>query len=104
VAEIAYWLVKSYDPNAALTLDINSEPDRIVFVKTVALILVGLLIYTVQAYHTITIKASKANLRLNTKRLYMADRNAVQELLKIADLLYKAHNMLANVCVFLVHH
>ena len=32
----------------------------------------------------------KANIKLNTKKLYMADGHAVQELLKIANLLYKA--------------
>jgi clusterin-associated protein 1 len=32
---------------------------------------------------------SKANIKLNTKKLYAADRKAVQEMLKMSTLLYK---------------
>ena len=35
--------------------------------------------------------AQKANIRLNTRKLYMADGNAVQELLKVASVLYHAN-------------
>jgi clusterin-associated protein 1 len=33
--------------------------------------------------------AAKARMKLNTKKLYASDGRAVQELLKIASLLYK---------------
>lgn len=36
------------------------------------------------------LKATKAHLKLNTKKLYMADGYAVKELLKISSLLYSA--------------
>lgn len=35
--------------------------------------------------------AQKANIKLNTRKLYMADGNAVQELLKVASVLYNAN-------------
>lgn len=35
-------------------------------------------------------KASKAHIKLNTRKIYMADGYAVKELLKIANLLYQA--------------
>ena len=38
------------------------------------------------------IQATKAHLKLNTKKLYMADGYAVKELLKISSLLYSAMN------------
>ena len=38
----------------------------------------------------IVLQATKAHLKLNTKKLYMADGYAVKELLKIASLLYSA--------------
>jgi clusterin-associated protein 1 len=36
------------------------------------------------------LQASKANIRLNTKRLYQADGYAVRELLKATSVLYSA--------------
>ena len=36
------------------------------------------------------LKATKAHLKLNTKKLYSADGYAVKELLKISSLLYSA--------------
>ena len=35
-------------------------------------------------------QATKAHVKLNTKKLYMADGHAVKELLKISSLLYTA--------------
>ena len=35
------------------------------------------------------LKASKAQIKLNTKKLYMSDGHAVQELLKITNVLYE---------------
>jgi clusterin-associated protein 1 len=36
--------------------------------------------------------SQKANIKLNTRKLYMADGNAVQELLKVALVLYTANS------------
>jgi len=41
----------------------------------------------------IYIKTTKANIKLNPKKLYMADGYAVKELLKIANELFKAKNL-----------
>lgn len=73
VAEILQWLVKRYDPNADLPTDIDTEQDRVIFIKSVAQFM-----------------ATKAHIKLNTKKLYMADGYAVKELLKITSLLYEA--------------
>lgn len=40
--------------------------------------------------YVVCVQASKAHIKLNTKKLYMADGYAVKELLKIASLLYSA--------------
>ncbi|KAG7160861.1 Clusterin-associated protein 1-like 1 [Homarus americanus] len=62
VAEILGWLVHRFEPNADLPTHTDTEQDR----------------------------AAKANVRLNTKRLYQADGYAVQEILKGLSLLYSA--------------
>ncbi|XP_064481196.1 clusterin-associated protein 1-like [Ornithodoros turicata] len=73
VAEIALWLVKRYDPDVDIPLDIDVEQDRVMFIKS--------------ACHIIAIKA---HVKLNARKLYMADGYAVKELLKVALILYKA--------------
>ncbi|KAI8815595.1 Clusterin-associated protein-1-domain-containing protein [Fimicolochytrium jonesii] len=73
LADILLWLVKSYDPSAEVHEDVDTEQDRIIFIKSIAQLM-----------------APKAHLRLNTRKLYMADGTAVRELLKIANVLYQA--------------
>lgn len=73
VAEILQWLVKRYDPNAELPDDIDTEQDRVIFIKSI-----------------VQFMAVKAYIKLNAKKLYMADGYAVKELLKITSLLYEA--------------
>ena len=73
VAECLFWMVKRYDPEIHVSEDIDTEDDRVNFLTSVAQAL-----------------ASKAKIRLNTKRLYSADGKAVKELLKIAQMLYSA--------------
>ena len=73
VAEVLIWLVKRYDPNADLPTDIDTEQDRVIFIKSVAQFM-----------------ATKAHIKLNTKRLYGADGYAVKELLKVTSVLYDA--------------
>lgn len=73
VAEILRWLINRYDPDIEVPPDIDTEQDRVVFIKSIA--------------HTM---ATKAHLKLNTRKLYMADGYAVKELLKITALLYDA--------------
>ncbi|XP_013381095.1 clusterin-associated protein 1 [Lingula anatina] len=73
VAEVLIWLVKRYDPNADLPLDVDTEQDRVIFIKSVAQFM-----------------ATKAHIKLNTKKLYQADGYAVKELLKVTAVLYNA--------------
>ncbi|XP_076439962.1 clusterin-associated protein 1-like isoform X2 [Babylonia areolata] len=73
VAEVLQWLVKTYDPNADIHPDIDTEQDRVIFIKSVA-----------------EFMATKAHIKMNTKRLYGADGYAVKELLKVTTLLYGA--------------
>lgn len=79
VAEIVLWLVKRYDENVDIRCDIKSEENRVAFIRTIAQFL-----------------ATKAHVKVNTKRLYQADGYAVKELLKIATLLHAAMKNNAN--------
>ncbi|KAI8822298.1 clusterin-associated protein 1 [Chytriomyces cf. hyalinus JEL632] len=79
VADILFWLVKNYDPSVDILDDIETEQDRVHFIKSIA-----------------TFMASKANIKLNTRKLYAADGYAVKELYKIASLLYEANRMHKN--------
>ncbi|RXM32489.1 Clusterin-associated protein 1 [Acipenser ruthenus] len=73
VAEILIWLVKRYEPQMEIPTDVDTEQDRVFFIKAVAQFM-----------------ATKAHIKLNTKRLYQADGYAVKEMLKITALLYNA--------------
>ncbi|XP_061081555.1 clusterin-associated protein 1 homolog isoform X2 [Conger conger] len=73
VAEILVWLVKRYEPQMDIPSDVDSESDRVFFIKAVAQFM-----------------ATKAHIKLNTKRLYQADGYAVKEMLKITSVLYSA--------------
>ena len=75
VAEILYWLAKRYDPKAEISDNIEDEANRVEFIKSIA-----------------SLFASKARIKLNTKKLYQADGYAVQELLKVSTILYKAYS------------
>ncbi|ESP03905.1 hypothetical protein LOTGIDRAFT_230213 [Lottia gigantea] len=73
VAEVLTWLVKRFEPNADVHPDIDTEQDRVIFIKTVA-----------------EFMATKAHIKLNTKKLYQSDGYAVKELLKVTSVLYSA--------------
>uniref|UniRef100_A0A3Q2TDH5 Clusterin associated protein 1 n=1 Tax=Fundulus heteroclitus TaxID=8078 RepID=A0A3Q2TDH5_FUNHE len=73
VTEILIWLVKRYEPNIDIPTDVDTESDRIFFIKAVAQFM-----------------ATKAHIKLNTKHLYLADGYAVKEMLKITSVLYNA--------------
>ncbi|XP_060559820.1 clusterin-associated protein 1-like isoform X2 [Ruditapes philippinarum] len=73
VAEVLKWLVKRYDPSADINGDTDTEQDRIIFIKSVA-----------------EFMATKAHIKLNTKKLYQADGYAVKELIKVTSVLYNA--------------
>ncbi|CAH2307568.1 clusterin-associated 1 isoform X2 [Pelobates cultripes] len=73
VSEVLIWLVKRYEPQNDIPIDVETEQDRVFFIKAVAQFM-----------------ATKAHIKLNTKRLYQADGYAVKELLKITSVLYNA--------------
>ncbi|XP_061556813.1 clusterin-associated protein 1 homolog [Phycodurus eques] len=73
VAEILIWLAKCYEPQMEIPTETNTESDRIFLIKTVAQFM-----------------ATKAHIKMNTKRLYQADGYAVKEMLKITTVLYNA--------------
>ncbi|KAJ9573880.1 hypothetical protein L9F63_008740 [Diploptera punctata] len=73
VAEILIWLVKRFDPDADIPTEYGTEQDRVLLVRTAAQFM-----------------ASKANIKLNTKRVYQADGYAVKEMLKATTVLYNA--------------
>ncbi|KNE57575.1 hypothetical protein AMAG_18069 [Allomyces macrogynus ATCC 38327] len=82
VSELLVWLVKSqismfYDPQADISVDISTEAERVNLVKTVAQFL-----------------ASKAQPKLNLRKLYAGDGTAVKELLKLTDLFMAAQRVL----------
>ncbi|XP_063235119.1 clusterin-associated protein 1 isoform X1 [Bacillus rossius redtenbacheri] len=73
VAETLAWLAERFDPDADVPTDTSTEQARVALVRSIAQLM-----------------ASKAHIRLNTKRLYQADGYAVKELLKVATVLYDA--------------
>ena len=73
IAEIMYWFALRYDPKADIGDDIEDEKDRVIFVRSVCHLF-----------------ASKARINLNAKRLYEAQGHAVKEMLKVAQMMYKA--------------
>ncbi|KAM9555303.1 clusterin-associated protein 1 isoform 1-T1 [Guaruba guarouba] len=75
VSEVLFWLVKRYEPQTDIPADVETEQDRVFFIKAVAQFM-----------------ATKAHIKLNTKKLYQADGYAVKELLKITSVLYDAMN------------
>ncbi|XP_077297406.1 clusterin associated protein 1 [Arctopsyche grandis] len=76
VAALLTWLVERFDPDAILDGGINTIDERISIIRSTAQFM-----------------ATKANLKLNTKKLYGADGYAVRELLKITTILYDALNI-----------
>ncbi|EAR81839.1 clusterin-associated protein (macronuclear) [Tetrahymena thermophila SB210] len=75
VADILYWLATRVDPQADIPEQIDEERHRVEFIKAIA-----------------TLFASKIRIKLNTRKLYQADGHAVQEIIKVATVLYKAYN------------
>ncbi|KAJ8915172.1 hypothetical protein NQ315_000425 [Exocentrus adspersus] len=76
VADLLVWLVKRFDPDVDIPLEISTEEERVKLIRNAAQFM-----------------ALKANVKLNTKRLYQADGYAVKELLKVTALLYEALNI-----------
>ena len=74
VADVLYWMIRQYNPNIPIHEAIESEDDRIMFLRDIAQVLYD-----------------DVNITLNLEKLYTGDGYAVKELLKVANLLYSAH-------------
>ncbi len=72
VADLLYWMVHRYNPETSIHNSISTEKDRVTFITGV-----------VKSVYQI------ANLKLNARKIYLADGHAVKELLKLATCLSK---------------
>ena len=98
VSEMLGWLVKRFEPNADLPSEIDTEQvifhqfllplqcltkqsfqDRVIFIRSV-----------------VQFMATKAHIKLHTKKLYQSDGYAVKEIIKITSVLYNAMKMNAD--------
>ncbi|CAI4226457.1 unnamed protein product [Auanema sp. JU1783] len=80
VAELLEWIVKRFEPNASLSAQqTETEQERVIFIKQAVLLML-----------------QNSRLRMNPKRLYQADGNAVQELLPAITVLYNATKQLTS--------
>lgn len=80
VADILVWLVKRFDADYNISTDYSTSEHRVLLIRSVT-----------------EFMALKTGLKLNMKKLYLADGHAVKEMLKIASLLYDALKMKENV-------
>ena len=78
-AEIIFWLVKRFAPKFKILDNIEDERARVEFIKTACVFF----------YQNLKVQ-------LNPKKLYAADGHAVQELLKVAQILYDAKKAVEN--------
>lgn len=97
----------SYEPQMDIPTDVDTEADRVFFIKAVAQFMVISLASFVRKSCPCSfgcthcgffclfvcfclLQATKAHIMLNTKHLYQADGYAVKEMLKITSVLYSA--------------
>ena len=73
VAEIIYWLATRLDKKAEIPDNIEDEKARVEFIRSAC-----------------TFFYNNLKLKLNSKKLYASDGHAVQELLKVVQILYNA--------------
>ena len=73
VAEIIYWLATRFDKKVDISDNIEDEKARVEFIRAAC-----------------SFFYNNLKLKLNSKKLYAADGHAVQELLKVVQVLYNA--------------
>jgi len=78
-ADILDWLLHRFDPKSTIPDDISEEPRRVEFVKACCQTVVA-----------------RNGIKLNARKLYTADGKAVQEMLKLATILYDAQHTVAR--------
>lgn len=79
VADILFWFAQRYDPESHIQYSIDTENDRVVFIKNI-----------------VQIFGAKAWIKLNPKKIYEANTFAVKEMLKIANMLNQAMKVSKN--------
>ena len=91
MTDILRWLIDSFSnsnsgisgkrliDSSELPIELDTETDRVMFVKAAAQLL-----------------ASRLNIKIHTKRLYQADVMCISELSKLSSVLYKAMHSLKN--------
>jgi clusterin-associated protein 1 len=72
MADLLQWLAVLYDPDIVVLPDLSSEHGRVEFIRTIVQQL-----------------AIRSGIRLNPRKLYISDRFAVRELLKLASPIYR---------------
>lgn len=78
-ADVLDWLLHRFEPGCQIPDDISTEAHRVEFVKAVCAKVVA-----------------RNGIKLNARKLYYADGRAVQELLKLATVLYDAQNAVSR--------
>lgn len=73
IAEILFWLIKRFDPKADIPDVIEEERDRVEFIKSAC-----------QFFY------SNLKIKINLKKIYSSDGYSIQEIIKVAEVLYKA--------------
>lgn len=101
----SFILICRYEPHNDNPTDVDTESDRVFFIKAVTQFMVMFQVSTHWTvfflryrivrlmclnHHLAISQATKAHIKLNTKRLYQADGHAVKEMLKITSVLYSA--------------
>lgn len=79
VADVLFWLVHRFEPNCAIPDDIDTETQRVHFIKAICEKVV-----------------LRTGLKLNARKLYGADGYAVKELLRLATVLYDAQKSVVD--------
>ncbi|GFH59082.1 hypothetical protein CTEN210_15558 [Chaetoceros tenuissimus] len=73
LAEVLYWFAQRLNPSTTIHTRIDSESDRVEFIKSIVIFFFEV-----------------ADLRLDTRKLYYADKKCVSELIKVGNFLLDA--------------
>ncbi|KRY41186.1 Clusterin-associated protein 1 -like protein [Trichinella spiralis] len=81
VADALRWICKRYCDEQEVKFELETEQDRVIFIKSAVIFIVNFPFY------------QQTGLKLNPKKLYQADVEAIDELLKAVEPLYKAKKL-----------
>lgn len=86
VAEILFWLIKRFDPKADIPDVIEEERDRVEFIKSASQVNIIFKKYLFKKKFFY----SHLKIKINLKKIYSSDGYSIQEIIKVAEILYKA--------------